>query len=70
VAARAVSAGDEIVVTSSDGVVIRQSVDDISRQKRDTTGVRVMSLPADASLSAVALVAREEIDDLDEVDEV
>ncbi len=60
VAALAVAAGDEIVVTSTDGIVIRQSVDSISRQKRDSTGVRVMNVEAEAELSAVALVPREE----------
>ncbi len=50
-------------MTSSDGIVIRQSVDDISRQKRDSTGVRVMNLEDGAELSAVALVEREEDED-------
>jgi len=59
VGARAVSPGDEIFVISSDGIVIRQSVDEVSRQKRDSTGVRIMSLDADAELTAVALVPRE-----------
>jgi DNA gyrase subunit A len=59
VGARAVSQGDEIFIISSDGIVIRQSVDDVSRQKRDSTGVRVMSLEDGAVLTAVALVPRE-----------
>ena len=60
VAARAVAAGDEVVITSSDGIVIRQLTDEISRQKRDSTGVRVMNLEHGAELSAVALVPHEE----------
>ncbi len=60
VAAKAVSRGDEIVAMSSDGIVIRQSVDSISRQKRDSTGVKVMDLAHGAELSAVALVPRDE----------
>jgi DNA gyrase subunit A len=59
VGARAVSPGDEIFVISSDGIVIRQSVDAVSRQKRDSTGVRVMSLEEGAHLTAVALVPKE-----------
>ncbi len=59
VAARAVAPGDEIFTISSDGIVIRQRVDDISRQKRSSTGVRVMNLEAGAELTAVALVPRE-----------
>ena len=64
VAAHSVAPGDEIVVTSTDGIVIRQSVDEISRQKRDSTGVKVMNLEPDAELSAVALVPREDDEDL------
>ena len=45
---------------SSDGIVIRQAVDEISKQKRESTGVRVMNLDGDAELSAVALVPPEE----------
>jgi len=60
VAARAVNPGDEIFVISSDGIVIRQTVDEISRQKRESTGVKVMNLGADTELSAVALVPAED----------
>jgi DNA gyrase subunit A len=58
VAARAVEPDDEVSMISSDGIVIRQAVSEISRQKRESTGVRVMSLEDDAELSAVALVPR------------
>jgi DNA gyrase subunit A len=60
--ARAVSPGDEIVCMSSDGIVIRSAVDSVSRQKRDSTGVRVMNLAEGAQLSAVALVPAGEDD--------
>jgi len=60
VAGRAVSPGDEIFTISSDGIVIRQLVDDISRQKRSSTGVRVMNLEPGAELTAVALVPKED----------
>jgi DNA gyrase subunit A len=59
-AGRAVSAGDEIFTISSDGIVIRQRVDEISRQKRGSTGVRIMNLEAGAELTAVALVPKED----------
>ena len=61
-AARAVNDGDEILITSSDGIVIRTSVNSISRQKRDSTGVRAMNLADGAEISAVALVNGEEPD--------
>jgi DNA gyrase subunit A len=60
VAARGVSAGSEIFVTSSDGVVIRTAADTISRQKRDATGVKVMNLSAGAQITAFALVPPDE----------
>jgi DNA gyrase subunit A len=60
VAARAVSPKSEIFVTSTDGIVIRTSSDTISRQKRDASGVKVMSPEAGAEISAFALVPPEE----------
>ena len=60
VAARAVAPGDEVLITSTDGIVIRTSVDAISRQKRDSTGVKVMNLADGAEVSAVALVGVED----------
>ncbi len=56
VAARSVNLDDEIFVVSSDGIVNRQRVREISSQKRDTTGVRVMNLQPGAELVAVAPV--------------
>ncbi len=60
VAARGVTAGSEIFVTSSDGVVIRTAADTISRQKRDATGVKVMNLSAGAQITAFGLVPADE----------
>jgi DNA gyrase subunit A len=60
VAARAVTDTDEIVVTSSDGIVIRSAAKSISRQGRDTTGVKVMNLAAGATLSALAIAPVED----------
>ena len=59
VAARAVSEGSEVFVTSSNGIVIRQEVDKISRQKRDATGVKVMDV-GDGTIAAFDLVPSEE----------
>jgi DNA gyrase subunit A len=58
VGARAISVDDEVFMISSDGIVIRQAVKEISRQKRESTGVRVMNLEDGAELSAVALVPK------------
>jgi len=59
-AARAVEPGDEIVVTSSDGIVMRAEAKSISRQKRPSTGVKVMNLDKGAVLSALAIAPKEE----------
>ncbi len=58
VAALAVNLEDEVFMISSDGIVIRQGVRDISRQGRVSTGVKVVNLDGDAQLSAVALVPK------------
>ena len=62
----AVVQGDEIFVTSSDGIVIRQQADAISRQKRASTGVKVMSLEGEAEITDVALVPQEDENSEDE----
>jgi DNA gyrase subunit A len=58
--ARAVTDTDEIVVTSSDGIVIRSAAKSISRQGRDTTGVKVINLAAGATLSALAIAPKDD----------
>lgn len=60
VAATALTIDDQIFVTSTDGIVIRQAVREISRQKRASTGVRVMNLAEGTRLAAAALVPRED----------
>jgi len=63
VAARAVAPGTEIFVTSSDGIVIRTPTDKISRQKRDSTGVKVMNVSETGTVTAFAPVPPEEIEE-------
>jgi DNA gyrase subunit A len=59
VAARAVEKDDEVFLISSAGVGIRTPVSKISRQKRDTTGVKVIDVGEGNELSAVAIVSDE-----------
>jgi DNA gyrase subunit A len=59
VGAHVVRQGDEVFLISNDGVVIRMSVDTISRQGRPATGVRVMNLASGAKVSALAPVVGE-----------
>lgn len=54
VAGRAVAAGAEVFVISSDGVVIRIGTKTISRQKRDARGVKVMNVAPGVEVTAIA----------------
>ena len=56
VASRAVAPGEEVLLVSSNGVVIRIPVDDISIQGPYATGVKVMSLGREERVAAVAPV--------------
>jgi DNA gyrase subunit A len=60
VTARAVAESDEAVITSSDGIVIRQVVASINRYGRNSMGVKVMNLSSDATLSALAIASNGE----------
>ncbi len=56
VSAFMVGLDDEILVTSSSGVLVRMAVREISSQGRDATGVRVMTLDAGQAVASVAPV--------------
>ncbi|MDQ1509503.1 MAG: gyrase subunit [Actinomycetota bacterium] len=60
VAAFIVSPGDEIIVFSSAGNLIRMGVDEISEQGRDATGVRVARVSEGDTVVAVARVLEAE----------
>jgi DNA gyrase subunit A len=60
ITARAVAESDEAVITSSDGIVIRQVVSSINRYGRNSMGVKVMNLSSDATLSALAIASNGE----------
>jgi DNA gyrase/topoisomerase IV subunit A len=51
-----------VFLISSAGIGIRTPVDKISRQQRDSTGVRVMDVGADSALAAFAVVPPEEVE--------
>ncbi|QUS62049.1 DNA topoisomerase (ATP-hydrolyzing) subunit A [Synechocystis sp. PCC 7339] len=56
VALHVVNFDDELMIVTNRGIIIRQSVNDISPQSRSATGVRVQRLDADDAIAAVALV--------------
>lgn len=53
----------EVLLISSNGVIIRTPVEDISVQGRDAGGVKVMNLDDGDRVSAVASLYEEEVDD-------
>ena len=57
--ARAVRQDDEVFLISSAGVGTRQAVSKISRQKRDSTGVKVIDVGEGNELSAAAMISEE-----------
>jgi len=56
VAAKAVGKGDEIIMMSASGIVIRTTVDEISIQKRSTRGVRIMKMDEGDRVVGVAVL--------------
>ena len=69
-ALRVVNEGDELMMVTTRGIIIRQSIDAISPQSRMATGVRVQRLDEEDAIAAVALVplsdSEEEAEALDE----
>ncbi|MGC1396345.1 MAG: DNA topoisomerase (ATP-hydrolyzing) subunit A [Coleofasciculaceae cyanobacterium] len=55
-ALRVVNEGDELMMVTSRGIIIRQAIRAISPQSRMATGVRVQRLDEDDAIAAVALV--------------
>jgi len=56
ISARVVTAGDEVTCISSNGIILRTSVDVISCQSRSTQGVRVMDLREGDTVASVAVI--------------
>jgi len=66
---KAVTDEDDLIVVSDKGVVIRTHVDQISKTKRATQGVRVIKLRPDHHVATVALVPRQEDEEEIEVEQ-
>ncbi|HEY8418674.1 MAG TPA: DNA gyrase C-terminal beta-propeller domain-containing protein, partial [Limnochordales bacterium] len=62
VAVRVVRDGDEVMLISAAGIMLRTPVDEISRQGRATQGVRIMRLDAGDQAVAAALIAEKDDD--------
>jgi DNA gyrase subunit A len=63
VALMVVESGDDIMVLSSEGIMIRVGVDEISRLGRATQGVTIMKMAEEDRVVAVARVATKEDDE-------
>jgi len=70
VAVHVVNADDELMLVTNRGIIIRQSVNDISPQSRNATGVRVQRLDDDDAIAAVALVPPSGEGDKEELEEL
>mmetsp|Transcript_8234 Transcript_8234/g.23470 ORF Transcript_8234/g.23470 Transcript_8234/m.23470 type:complete len:389 (-) Transcript_8234:88-1254(-) len=57
---KVVDDGDEVMLTTSKGTIVRQRGDDIARQGRTATGVRVQKLDDGDAILEVAVVPNEE----------
>jgi DNA gyrase subunit A len=53
-ALRVTISGEQIVIATANGIVVRQSVDEISSQGRMATGVRIQQLGEDDSVVSVS----------------
>ncbi len=63
-ALKAVTADDDLMITSKDGIVIRMNVDDLREMGRATQGVKVINLQNEDAIADVAVVRKS--DDVDE----
>lgn len=63
-----VSPEDDIILITSEGIIIRINSEDISTYSRVTKGVRLMRLADDVSVVTVARVSKDSDDDTDESD--
>ena len=63
---RVLGKGEELLLVSEKGVIVRTSADKISQQSRAATGVRIQKLDEGDKLSEVVLVPPEQIQDEEE----
>ena len=59
--------GEELLLVTEKGVIVRTNADKISQQSRAATGVKLQRLDEGDHLSEVVLVPREQIKDSDQL---
>jgi len=62
VAARVVHPRDQITIITSNGIMLRTTVAEISQMGRSTRGVRIVKLGAGDSVAALAVIGHEDLD--------
>ena len=62
--------GEELLLVTEKGVIVRTNADKISQQSRAATGVKLQRLDDGDHLSEVVLVPREQIEGKDQPDSV
>ncbi|MEE1313385.1 MAG: DNA gyrase subunit A [Lachnospiraceae bacterium] len=69
IGAKAVNEDDEVMMITTDGVIIRTEVSQISVLGRNTSGVKVMNVREDTAVASITRVLREEPEENAENDE-
>ena len=70
IAMKVVESGEEVMVITHEGVIVRTSVDGISQLGRSAQGVRIMDVADDDAVTALAILAEGDDDDLPEDEEL
>lgn len=63
VGVKAVNEDHEIMMITTEGIIMRTKVDSISRQGRSTSGVKVMDVAKNVEVASIAKVRKEEVEE-------
>jgi DNA gyrase subunit A len=66
---RSVSGEEDLIITTTKGMIIRMPVEQIATSKRSTIGVRLITLNEGHSVATIALVPKQEEEDEDIIDD-
>jgi DNA gyrase subunit A len=66
---RDVHPGEELMVITRNGIMIRIALDSVSKQSRNTQGVRIINLKKDDLVGSIAKISLEAVADMDNGDE-
>ena len=70
IAFKSVVGDEDIIITTNNGIVIRLDISKISTLKRNTQGVRLMSLKDGQLVTSVTVTSKVDVSDLDDVQEI